>query len=63
MIRIAVDGNGGDYGLDTTVLGSMMAIKKFPNIEITIYMIIYMSFIIVFFFILECSIILFISST
>lgn len=37
MIRIAVDGNGGDYGLDTTVLGSMMAIKKFPNIEITIY--------------------------
>ena len=37
MIRIAVDGNGGDFGLDTTVLGSMMAIKKFPNIEITIY--------------------------
>lgn len=37
MIRIAVDGNGGDFGLDTTVLGSMMAVKKFPNIEITIY--------------------------
>ena len=37
MIRIAVDGNGGDFGLETTVLGSMMAIKKFPNIEITIY--------------------------
>ena len=37
MIRIAVDGNGGDYGLETTVIGSMMAVKKFPNIEITIY--------------------------
>ena len=37
MIRIAVDGYGGDFGLETTVLGSMMAIKKFPNIEITIY--------------------------
>ena len=37
MIRIAVDGNGGDYGLETTVVGSMMAVKKFPNLQITIY--------------------------
>ena len=37
MIRIAVDGNGGDFGLETTVIGSMMAIKKFPNLEITIF--------------------------
>jgi glycerol-3-phosphate acyltransferase PlsX len=37
MIRIAVDGNGGDFGLETTVLGSMMAVKKFPNLEITIF--------------------------
>ena len=37
MIRIAVDGNGGDYGLETTVIGSMMAVKKFPNLEITIF--------------------------
>ena len=28
MIRIAVDGNGGDYGLDTTVLGSMSKTLK-----------------------------------
>ena len=37
MIRIAVDGNGGDYGLETTVVGSMMAIKKFKDLEITIF--------------------------
>ena len=32
MIRIAVDGNGGDFGLDTTVVGSMMAIKAFKDL-------------------------------
>ena len=37
MIRIAVDGNGGDYGLETTVVGSMMAIKAFKDLEITIF--------------------------
>ena len=37
MVRIAVDGNGGDYGLETTVVGSVMAVKKFPNLQITIY--------------------------
>ncbi len=37
MIKIAVDANGGDYGVDTTVLGSMMAIKKFKNLEIILY--------------------------
>ena len=37
MIRIAVDGNGGDYGLETTVVGSMMAVKKFKDLEITIF--------------------------
>ena len=34
MIRIAVDGNGGDFGLETTVKGSMMAINKYPDLEI-----------------------------
>ena len=37
MIKIAVDANGGDYGVDTTVLGSMLAIKKFKDIEIILY--------------------------
>lgn len=37
MIRIAVDGNGGDFGLETTVKGSMMAIKKYPDLEITLF--------------------------
>lgn len=37
MIRIAVDANGGDYGVNTTVLGSMMAVKRFKNLEIILY--------------------------
>ena len=37
MIKIAVDANGGDYGVDTTVLGSMMAIQKFKDLEIDLY--------------------------
>ncbi len=37
MIKIAVDANGGDYGVNTTVEGSMKAIKKFKNLEIILY--------------------------
>ncbi|MDE7263109.1 MAG: phosphate acyltransferase PlsX [Anaeroplasmataceae bacterium] len=37
MIKIAVDANGGDYGVETTVLGSMMAIKQFKDIELILY--------------------------
>ncbi|MBD5390467.1 phosphate acyltransferase PlsX [bacterium] len=37
MVKIAVDANGGDYGVDTTVLGSMMAVRKFKDLEIILY--------------------------
>lgn len=37
MIKIAVDANGGDYGVNTTVVGSMMAVEKYKNIEIILY--------------------------
>ena len=37
MIRIAIDANGGDYGVETTVLGSMQAVKKYSNIELILY--------------------------
>ncbi len=37
MIKIAVDALGGDFGLETTVPGSMLAIKKFKDIEIILY--------------------------
>ena len=37
MFKIAIDANGGDYGVDTTVLGSMMAIKKFKDLELILY--------------------------
>lgn len=37
MIKIAVDAMGGDFGCETTVKGSMDAIKKFSDIEIILY--------------------------
>ena len=37
MIKLAIDANGGDYGVNTTVLGSMMAIQKFKDLEIILY--------------------------
>ncbi|MDE5867840.1 MAG: phosphate acyltransferase PlsX [Anaeroplasmataceae bacterium] len=37
MIRIAVDANGGDYGVETTVIGSMQAIQKHSDLEITLF--------------------------
>ena len=37
MFKIAVDANGGDYGVDTTVLGSMMAVQKYKDLEIILY--------------------------
>ncbi|HIT50245.1 MAG TPA: phosphate acyltransferase PlsX [Candidatus Pelethenecus faecipullorum] len=37
MIRIAIDANGGDYGLETTVPAAMMAVAKFPTLEIILY--------------------------
>ena len=37
MIKIGVDANGGDYGVETTVPAAMMAVKKFKDIEIVLY--------------------------
>lgn len=37
MIKIAVDANGGDYGVKTTVIGSMAAIASHPDLEIILY--------------------------
>ena len=37
MIKIAVDAMGGDFLCDTTVKGSMEAIKEFKDIEIVLY--------------------------
>lgn len=37
MIRIAVDGNGGDYGVQTTVKGCMLAVEKMPDLDILLY--------------------------
>lgn len=37
MIKIAVDALGGDFGLDTTVNGSMQAVANFKDIEIILY--------------------------
>ncbi|HHW79331.1 MAG TPA: phosphate acyltransferase PlsX [Acholeplasmataceae bacterium] len=37
MIKIAVDGMGGDFAPEPIVKGSIEAVKKFDNIEITIF--------------------------
>jgi len=37
MIRLAVDGMGGDYAPEPIVKGTMMALDKFDNIEITLF--------------------------
>lgn len=37
MIKIAVDAMGGDKSVDTTVAGSILAIKEFSDIEIYLY--------------------------
>lgn len=37
MIRIAVDGMGGDYAPEPIVKGTLMALEKFENVEITIF--------------------------
>lgn len=37
MIKIAVDANGGDYGVNTTVPAAMEAVKKYKDIEIVLY--------------------------
>ncbi len=37
MIKIAVDAMGGDFGVNTTVEGSMQAIKRYNDIEIVLY--------------------------
>ena len=37
MIKIAVDAMGGDFGVNTTVNASMMAVKKFKDIEIVLF--------------------------
>ena len=37
MIKIGVDANGGDFGVNTTVPGSMRAIQMFKDIEIVLY--------------------------
>lgn len=37
MIRLAVDGMGGDYAPEPMVKGTLMALEKFDNIDITIF--------------------------
>jgi phosphate acyltransferase len=37
MIKIAVDGMGGDYAPEPIVKGSLKALEKFDNIEITLF--------------------------
>ena len=37
MIKIAVDAMGGDNAPECTVLGAQLAVKKFPDIELTLY--------------------------
>jgi glycerol-3-phosphate acyltransferase PlsX len=37
MIRIAVDGMGGDYAPKEIVLGTLLALERFPDIEVTIF--------------------------
>lgn len=37
MIKIAIDANGGDFGVQTTVPAAMMAVKKYDNIEVILY--------------------------
>ena len=37
MIKIAVDAMGGDYAPEITVIGAMSAIRKYSDIEITLY--------------------------
>ncbi|MBE0701462.1 MAG: phosphate acyltransferase, partial [Acholeplasmataceae bacterium] len=37
MIRIAVDGMGGDFAPEPIVKGTLMALEKFENIEITLF--------------------------
>lgn len=37
MVKIAIDANGGDFGVNTTVKGSMMAVKKIKDLELVLY--------------------------
>ena len=37
MIKIGVDANGGDFGVETTVPAAMKAISMFDDIEIVLY--------------------------
>lgn len=37
MIRLAVDGMGGDYAPEPIVKGTLMALEQFDNIEITLF--------------------------
>ena len=37
MYKIAVDAMGGDFAPESTVLGSLKAVKDFKDIELTLY--------------------------
>ena len=37
MIKIGVDANGGDFGVETTVPAAMKAVSMFNDIEIVLY--------------------------
>ena len=37
MIRIGIDANGGDKGVEATVPGAMLAVKRYSDIEIVLY--------------------------
>ena len=37
MIKIGLDANGGDFGVNSTVPGAMMAVEKYKDIDIVLY--------------------------
>lgn len=37
MIKIGIDANGGDFGVETTVPAAMLAVQKFPDLELVLY--------------------------
>ncbi len=37
MIKLAIDGMGGDFGAEVVIKGAIEAVKKFPDLELHIY--------------------------
>ena len=36
MIKLAIDAMGGDFGLDTTIKGSIDAVKEYSDLELVL---------------------------